>query len=55
MSGPPADLASIEPNGEAAFRLSDSPEAWRWVEQNHNFHAHNSLIKGVDFLRKSTL
>ncbi len=25
------------------------------LEQNHNFHAHNSLIKGVDFLRKSTL
>jgi hypothetical protein len=25
------------------------------LEQNHNLPAHNSLIKGVDFLRKSTL
>jgi hypothetical protein len=27
----------------------------RIPEQNHDFHAHNCLIEGVDFLRKSTL
>jgi hypothetical protein len=28
---------------------------WQVLEQNHDFHARNGLIKGVDFLRKSTL
>jgi hypothetical protein len=36
------------------FQLTDE-EIGNRLEQNHNFHAHNSLIKGVDFLRKSTL